>query len=117
HFSNGQWSKAQLPAEIANANPQFLSVWGSGANDVWTAGVGGFMAHWDGGSWSRQMSGTDRSISGIWGTGPNDIWAVGHIAPMGVYKDGVILRWNGSAWSVMSTLPVGLIRIQGSSPG
>jgi len=43
--------------------------------------------------WQEVPSGTTQVIQDLWGTGPSSLWAVG--------KSGTLLRWNGTAFSVV----------------
>jgi hypothetical protein len=52
------------------------SLWGSSANDVWAAGAGGALWHWDGIWWEETPTGTDRRFHGVWGAHERDVWAV-----------------------------------------
>jgi len=40
-------------------------------------------------------SGTPNQLYGVWGSGASDVWAVGY--------GGIILHWDGSAWSMVSS--------------
>jgi hypothetical protein len=57
------------------------AVWGSGKGDVWAAGSGGTMIHWDGAVWtpttlpSPTAYPIKNTFHALWGTGPNDVWA------------------------------------------
>lgn len=58
-------------------------------------------------NWRLVPSGTTKDLNGVWGAASNDYWAVG--------QDGVILRWNGSRWSVHGTsAPASLYAVWGS---
>ncbi len=52
------------------------SVWGSSSTDVWAAGSGGSIVHWDGTAWKETPTGVKNTFRAIWGSGPNDVWAV-----------------------------------------
>ena len=66
----------------SNTKTTMRSIWGRGSNDIWLAGEGGAIRHWDGSKWSVARL----SIGGIpmWNdlnaihAGPaGDVWAVG----------------------------------------
>jgi len=63
------------------------TVYGFSANDVWTAGEGGTVMHFNGGSWAPLTPITDKDLYGLWGRRPDDLWIVG--------QSGTVLRWNG----------------------
>lgn len=52
------------------------AVWGSGPNDVWAAGSGGTIIHYDGKTWTPTPSGVHDTFNAVWGSGPNDVWVV-----------------------------------------
>jgi len=70
------------------------AVWASSASDVWIGGSNGFVARFNGASWSAIASGVSETISGISGTGPSDVWAV--------TLSGTVLHYDGQAFSVVS---------------
>ena len=47
------------------------------SSDVYAAGFGGIMLHYDGKAWSEMASGTHIGLNAIWGTSPTDIFAAG----------------------------------------
>lgn len=67
------------------------AVWGSSSADVWVAGEGGTLIHWDGAAWSTAASGTETALRALAGTSARDVWAGG--------LDGTILHFDGSSWS------------------
>lgn len=72
-------------------NGQVLSrVWGSAKNDVWAVGAAGTVLHFNGTAWAVHSSPTTAALLSIDGSGPNEVWVAG---------EGVLYRWNGSAWS------------------
>jgi photosystem II stability/assembly factor-like uncharacterized protein len=62
-------------------NPLYVlkAVWGAGKNDVWAAGSGGAIAHFDGSKWSALPSSEKTTINAIWGSGPEDVYLVGSV--------------------------------------
>ena len=52
------------------------AVWGRARDDVWAAGSGGTLLHYDGASWQPELSGTTQPLHALWGT-PERLWAVG----------------------------------------
>ena len=69
----------------------FSSVWGASPNDVWVAGEGGALMHWDGSAWAEASSGTQSALRAVSGTSSKDVWAAG--------LDGVLLHFDGTSWS------------------
>lgn len=91
HFNGGAWSL------IRTADGQGLSaVWGSAPNNVYAVG-GGRILHYNGGAWPEVWSagGTPVSLSALWGSSGSDVFAVG--------ADGIILHFDGTTWSAMSS--------------
>ena len=81
---------------LPNGNAS-LALWGSGADDVWAAGDGGTILHWNGATWSRVKGLPNVDLRAIWGRGPNDVWTAG--------DKGTVLHWDGKTWSNRS-IPV-----------
>lgn len=52
------------------------AVWGTAPNDVWAAGSGGTIVHFDGTTWTASTSGIPNTFNSIWGSGPEDIYIV-----------------------------------------
>jgi hypothetical protein len=119
-----RWS-ATAWAQVKSASPApagrydlLAGVSASGQGHAWAAGSGPdsttgpartLMLRWNGSSWSRVPSpdpgagGSElTAVSTISGTGA---WAVGDFAPGGTGgpQDTLILRWDGTAWSRVSS--------------
>src|SRR5580698_699868 len=64
-----------------NPSPQggdLYAVFGSGATDVWSVGLGGTILHGDGQDWSLAgLVGNGNTLRGGWAASPCDAWAVG----------------------------------------
>jgi uncharacterized repeat protein (TIGR01451 family) len=52
-------------------------VWGSNGQDVFAVGEWGLILHYDGTSWTDQLTGSWPHLHGVWGGGPGDVFAVG----------------------------------------
>jgi hypothetical protein len=99
HFNGTAWSIVPMPVgagAVTDISP----------GDAWAVG-GASIEQWNGSVWSIVPSptpGADLGLSGIAARGPDDVYAVGDNIPSvnGGTVQGVILRWNGSAWSVDS---------------
>jgi hypothetical protein len=95
-FNGSSWfadDTAAAPAEL------LLKVWGSAGNDVWAVGNGGTILHHDALSWTRVQSGTDQRLVAVWGVDSQQAFAVGGNGA------GLILRYDGAAWSHYATTP------------
>ncbi|MDB4929679.1 MAG: hypothetical protein JWM10_2163, partial [Myxococcaceae bacterium] len=64
------WTSFPLPAGTA-----LRGLWCGGA-DVWGAGDGGRVAHWDGTAWSTETVGRS-DLAAVWDSGAGERWAVG----------------------------------------
>lgn len=93
-----------------------LSVWGTSAEDVWAVGAdardgtGPLVLHYEGTAWERIETG--QSAGNLW-------WVFGfESGPIYMGGDGgVILRYDGTSFTVMETPAVGTVfGIWGSSP-
>lgn len=61
--------------------------------EAWAVGGNGYIAHWDGYTWTRVESPTDKDLNDVSFLSPDNGWAVG--------EDGLILHWDGNMWSVV----------------
>ncbi len=88
-------------------------VWPSGPSDVWAVGQTGLILHRNAEAWSDMSTISTTYLWDTWGSSANDVWAVGNHSASG---DGIVMRWNGSAWSsvTMGTNPFYAVRGTGS---
>ena len=96
HFNGTAWSVVPMPLGAG-------AVTDISATDAWAVG-GASIEKWNGTSWSVVPSpapGADLGLTGVAARGPDDVYAVGDDIPSinGGTVQGIILRWNGSAWS------------------
>lgn len=86
-------------------------VWGASASSVWGVGDKGELVRWDGTAWTLfRYDGTSvsakglgdfdtparsYSLRGVWGSSATNVFAVG--------DSGVVLRYNGTTWTRMTT--------------
>lgn len=82
------WHRMAAPDSI-----DLISVWGTGASNVYAVGSGGAILHYDGAAWSNMTSPTDQILFEVWGLGPDDIYAVG-------YRTAV--HYDGTSWRLLS---------------
>ncbi|MBX3187275.1 MAG: hypothetical protein KF819_09675 [Labilithrix sp.] len=68
------------------------SVWGAAPNDVWAAGSGGTLIHWDGATWKPTATGVRNTFYAVGGSAANDVWAVS--------STDVIFHFDGSKWAL-----------------
>lgn len=83
-------------APVSGATTTVTTVWGSGANDVWSV-AGASILHWDGATWTPADPGRGvvgfAYVGGIWGRRSDDVYAVG----TGAY------HWDGTAWTYLGS--------------
>jgi len=79
--------------------PLFLlrDIWGSSDHDIFAAGDGGTILHYDGSTWSQMSSGTENDLRCLWGNSSTDVYAAG--------AEGAVLHYDGSTWTNLSTEP------------
>ncbi|MEZ4525284.1 MAG: Calx-beta domain-containing protein [Desulfobacterales bacterium] len=69
------------------------SIWGTGSADVFAAGWGGTVLHYDGSTWkdiSPDTAGTPVFLEDVWGSAGDNVFVAGH--------NGVIFHYDGSKW-------------------
>jgi hypothetical protein len=104
HWNGAAWSMVSSPSlPSGGASPSLTGVAATAANDIWAVGFdthfNALIEHFDGTAWSvvTAPAGTTQLLA-VTALASNNAWAVGQ---------NVILHWNGSAWSRVSTPPVG----------
>jgi hypothetical protein len=114
HYNGTAWSVVAMPQAGTNSSTigavtdlSPTNAWAVGEDIGATSAVGGstLIEHWNGSSWSVVPSptpGADPGLTGVAARGPDDVYAVGSNLPSvnGGTVQGMILRWNGSTWSV-----------------
>ena len=91
-----QWSAME-----SNTSEDLLGVWASSGSDAFAVSPGSIF-HLAGGSWSRQASApVNTSLRAVWGSSPTDVFAVGFERTSESFLDGVILHYDGTAWTPM----------------
>lgn len=79
------WTVQATPDDQGNR-----SLWGTSATNVYAANHTGVL-HFNGTTWAHEAAPRWRSTYDVYGTSASDVWAVG--------DQGMILHWDGSAWS------------------
>jgi hypothetical protein len=93
----------------SGTSAQLHGVWGTSPSNIFAVGLSGTILHWNGTTWTSQVSGTNQNLNGVWGPSPTDVFAVG--------GGGTILRWDGSSWGAQSSgTTQQLNRVWGTSP-
>jgi len=89
-------------------------IWGQSSNDIYVAGNGGNIVHYQNGQWSKMESGTDVDLNSIAGSyNRNDIWISGfnttgshHSILLRVNNSDVFKEWESQ--NLVETEPYGL---------
>jgi hypothetical protein len=119
--------------------PPLFALWGSGSQDIWLVGgteqnidpgftpgfdgapgppPGGRIVHFQGDGWSDVQAPSPFALFAVWGSAANDVWAGGgdSVVSGGVVShSGVVLHYDGMAWSQVSQLKDYVSAIWGSS--
>jgi hypothetical protein len=78
-------------SSVATGDPETTrELWGTGTSNVYAASHTGLLRY-DGATWQHIEGARWRSLHDVSGTSSSNVWAVG--------ADGIILRYNGTAWS------------------
>ncbi len=80
-FSGGTWRSLSAVAAVGP--------------DLWVGGQGGTILQFNGSTWTRHDTKTDRWVRRLVAFSPTDVWA---LAEGATYNQSTILHWNGSAW-------------------
>lgn len=87
-WDRGQSGPCPYDASLSLKQMTFVS-----DTEVWAVGGNGYIARWDGYTWTRVESPTDRGLNDVFFLSPDNGWAVG--------EGGLILHWDGKAWLVV----------------
>jgi hypothetical protein len=74
------------------------ALWAGAADNAYAVSLEG-ISHWDGARWSTVWTsdGEPASLNAVWGSGATDVFAVG--------AAGLVLHWDGTAWSASTAGP------------
>jgi len=118
NWNGSTWSQVATPFSTVN-NLSVNAISGSSASDIWVVGqtvTPGYrnrqftsvILHYNGSSWTQVTSPDHSGIADVDAVSPTDAWAIA--------ADGAVLSWNGTAWSVATTLAQGNTAIAALSP-
>jgi len=122
--SNGaifKWDGAGWVLQISPVAVDLLSVHALSNMDAWAVGTGSTIIRWNGASWTGPMVAPTvvidyRSIKMV---SPTDGWIAGGLNLVTV--EGLLLRWNGVAWSIVRSWVTqdlnGLFMLPGGTAG
>jgi hypothetical protein len=118
HYNGSAWSVVPVAQPPSQSSATLGSIAAISPTDVWAVGeytgttsaAGGstLIEQWNGSGWKIVPSptpGAYPSLTGVAARSPSDVYAVGTNLPSvnGGPEQAMILRWNGSAWSVDSS--------------
>jgi hypothetical protein len=79
----------------------FRAVHGRSANDVWVAGVGGTVRHWNGTTWEPRNTGITQELGVVFAVAPDDVWVGARSGGEGAAVP--LLHYNGTTWQQFTT--------------
>src|SRR5215204_5333170 len=118
HWNGTAWSVVPSP-NLGNNNNYLLGVAAVAANDVWAVGyyntasiyADTLLAHWDGTAWTVSPGpspGTEaNTLVGVTALASNNVWAVGTANDEEAPEETLIVHWDGSTWSRVSSPNIG----------
>jgi hypothetical protein len=71
HFDGTTWT------EVTSVTETLVAIHGRAPDDIWAAGTGGSLFHYDGDAWAPVASGTTVDLQAVWVAGPGDVWVAG----------------------------------------
>jgi hypothetical protein len=115
HWNGTKWSQVTSPA--VGVGSQLTGVSATSASNAWA--VGTFVnkqrttdrtmtLHWDGSSWkhvaSPNRNGTAINfLTGVAATSASNAWAIGGVDQNGTSDSTLLMRWNGTNWSLLTS--------------
>jgi hypothetical protein len=110
-WDGSSWVETPVP-RIANRHHELVALAIVASDDIWAVGdyrnvagaYRGMTYHWDGASWSHVPSPIEAlpgsGLHDVAAAGPQEVWALG-----GTSGAVVLMRWNGSEWSMQTPPP------------
>lgn len=89
-------SKAQTWTKTSSLQAyQQHKVWGTSSNNVYVSGNGGYIARWNGSTWTEiPVTGVTGQRFALWGSSANDIYSGGSSS------NQQAVRYNGTSWAI-----------------
>lgn len=121
HWNGTAWFRAASPSPSGSAYTNLRGVAAVSSTNIWAVGfyeVSGIdrtmILHYNGTSWSQvpntpNPGGTSQynDLYAVWATSANDVWAVGEYGTGTSPGRTLILHYNGTAWSHVSSPNIG----------
>jgi hypothetical protein len=121
HETAGHWSTAVLKAPGPRAALEAIAC--PGASDCWAVGGSAssgpaFIEHWTGGAWQLAPSPVvrDGQLDAVACASPSACWAAGGTQTHSGVTGGLLEHWNGSVWTMVTSVAGGLRPQQISCP-
>jgi hypothetical protein len=118
HWNGHSWTQVTSPDPSTDSN-ELTSVTAISADDIWAVGQDGtysspdaasLILHWNGTAWTQVASpdpstGTypDNNLTGVSGDSASDVWAVGYYQSSSLAEATLVLHWNGTAWTQVTS--------------
>jgi hypothetical protein len=93
---------------LGTAQDALYAIWGvrtGTTTDLFTVGGTGGILHSDGGYWNPMVSNTKQQLTGVWGSARDDVYAVGSNPSFMAGDGGIVLHYDGAAWTQVASLP------------
>jgi hypothetical protein len=107
HFNGKTWSPGHVPANGAD----FFGLAVINRSDAWAVGNSlngkALTENWTGHAWRVVPNPAKGLLISVTGTAPGNVTAVGHNTTQNGPTKGIILSWNGSAWTSVKVPKVG----------
>lgn len=113
-WDGSSWTDTPVPYPAGGQGAVLMAVSAAAADDVWAVGTKTmannlsrtFASHWDGSGWTTVATPNAGApgtgvLNGVVAVAPDDAWAVGSTSGQGGPERTLILRWDGSTWSVV----------------
>jgi hypothetical protein len=130
HWNGAVWTSVPMP-DVAGGDDELWAVDAAAPDDVWAVGRRGssvvrtVTAHWNGSSWSVVTSPSPGAalniLYGVDAVSSTQAWAFGVRGDSTTDVSPLVMRWNGSSWSVVADtagVPAGMYLEAGTvAPG
>jgi hypothetical protein len=115
HWNGTKWAKVSSPNPLPGQTNQLAGVYARAANDVWAVGednssstpLATLILHWTGTKWAQISSpnpgASGNQLTAVSADSATDAWAVGTILASAGVTDTLILHWNGTKWSQVTS--------------
>jgi photosystem II stability/assembly factor-like uncharacterized protein len=91
-FNGNLWRVDYVETDTSDADSlaSYVTIWGRNPHDVYAAGAGGKLIHYDGTSWEKMDAGTEKHIGAVRGLTDGNLYIAG--------QDGMIMEYDGATW-------------------